>query len=78
MKPTEEIAREFLDETKGLPDSIRHKELVRLLNKVRREQDKITSNKCAEACVVDWPSSTVEQVRIRNIFHDICMNVKAV
>jgi hypothetical protein len=74
MKPTEEIAREFLDETKGLPDSIKHKELVRLLNKVRREQDKITSHACANA--IDDLDNTDVDSRLEAM--EACMNVKAV
>jgi hypothetical protein len=73
MKSTEEIAREFLDETKGLPDSIKHKELVRLLNKVRREQDKITRHACASKInELAMDDATITRC------HDICINIKAV
>ena len=77
MKTPEQRATEYLEATKALPVSIKHKELVLLLKEIKRDQNEISCLACAEAMLnLSEPNSNDTVIDIDQA-RNACMNVKA-
>jgi len=80
MKTAKERADEWVRKNIVLSEycNIEYSDVMDSLAILLKEQDKITREACANACIYSPSAQTVEQTRISNIYHSICMNVKAI